>query len=245
MNIKQVTKLTGLTSKTLRHWESVGLLSPSRADNDYRNYTDNDLNQIFYIMSLRQLDVPLEKIREILSAQIDEKTALTTHLSVLTERQNTLSALIKHLSAKLEKGDYQMSKKDFVLFKQQQLEENEKNYGTEIRQKYGQQTIEKSNQKFLNQNEAEFSWAKETHEKIINMLEKAYADNDEQLAFEAVKLHKRWLEFYWEDHTVTPKAHIGLTQMYCDDERFRKNYTQKYDGLPEFFLNATINFYNK
>ena len=46
-NIKAITKMTGLTSKTLRHWESVGLLAPARDQNDYRLYSEQDIAQIF------------------------------------------------------------------------------------------------------------------------------------------------------------------------------------------------------
>lgn len=245
MNIKEVTKFTGLTSKTLRHWESVGLLHPQRAKNDYRIYTDEDITKIFYILSLRTLDLPLAKIKKIMSLQINEKTALTEHLLLLTEKKEQLSVLIEHLSTKLKKGEYQMTEQDFEAFKEKQLTENEKNYGEEIRAKYGIKQIEKSNRQFLAQSKEDMNWAKETHQKIINMLEDAYANHDQKLAYEAVSLHKKWLEFYWSENTVLPEAHIALGQMYCDDDRFRANYTQKYQELPEFFRDCIIEFYNK
>ena len=48
-NIKAITKITGLTSKTLRHWESVGLLAPARDQNDYRFDILNKILPKFFI----------------------------------------------------------------------------------------------------------------------------------------------------------------------------------------------------
>lgn len=242
MNIKEVTKLTGLSSKTLRHWESVDLLQPTRDKNGYRNYNRMEITRIFYIMSLRQLDLSLTMIKKILAAQMDEKTALTNHLSLLTKKKNQLSTLINILSNKLEKGDYHMSNDDFNTLKQKQIDENETKYGAEIRAKYGIETVEKANQKFLSSSEEGQKWASEVHEKIIQMLEEAYITNDILLAAEAVRLHKIWLEFYWSN-PVTAEAHIGLGQMYCDDERFRANYNKIFTDLSEFFRDNIIKFY--
>lgn len=85
-NIKAITKMTGLTSKTLRHWEAVGLLSPVRDQNDYRLYSEQDIAQIFYIMSLRKLDLPLDQIKNILSEDQEEKETLRLHLTRLNDQ---------------------------------------------------------------------------------------------------------------------------------------------------------------
>lgn len=244
MNIKEVTKLTGLTSKTLRHWESVGLLRAKRDANDYRLYEPKDLTKIFYIISLRQLDLPLSKIAEILMADSDEESALKNHLERLKNKKMELERIIKNLTKKLENGDYKMSEKDFALFKREKIAENEAEYGAEIRTKYGIEVIEKSNQKFMNQSPESLKRASETHEKIVHMLEDAYEQQDELLALEAVKIHQAWLEHFWPEGTLSAEAHISLGRMYCDDERFRENYNQKFDDLPEFFCNAIIRFYD-
>ena len=123
-NIKAITKMTGLTSKTLRHWEAVGLLSPVRDQNDYRLYSEQDIAQIFYIMSLRKLDLPLDQIKNILSEDQEEKETLRQHLTRLNDQLEHLEKLIEHLSHKLEKGDYRMNEQEFELLKSTQLKEN-------------------------------------------------------------------------------------------------------------------------
>ena len=137
-NIKAITKITGLTFKTLRHWESVGLLAPARDQNDYRLYSEQDIAQIFYIMSLRKLELPLDQIKNILSQDQDEKKTLSQHLMRLNDQLKHLEKLIEHLSYKLEKGDYHMNEQEFELLKSTQLKENEDKYGARNPSKMGQ-----------------------------------------------------------------------------------------------------------
>lgn len=246
LNIKAITKLTGLTSKTLRHWEKMGLLTPERdLENDYRLYSDTDLTRIFYIMSLRQMDLSLETIRNILLHVTDEETALAEHLTRLKDKKNQLALLIDQLSNKLEKGDYQMKAQDFKLLKKQQIEENEEKYGAEIRERWGSERIDKSNEKYATADEAKIKWWQETHSKVIVMLEQSYETQDTHLAYEAIILHKELIEAFWPENSVSPEAHIGLGQMYVDDERFRANYNKKYDDLPEYFRDAIVSYYGK
>lgn len=242
-NIKAITKMTGLTSKTLRHWEAVGLLSPVRDQNDYRLYSEQDIAQIFYIMSLRKLDLPLDQIKNILSEDQEEKETLRQHLTRLNEQLEHLEKLIEHLSHKLEKGDYRMNEQEFELLKSTQLKENEDKYGLEIRQKWGSARIDKSYQKYAQADQAKIQHWQNGHEKMVQMLEEAYETQDNPLAQQAIALHKEILELFWPEATITPEAHIGLGQMYVEDPRFRSNYNKKHAQLPEYFLEAIQNYY--
>jgi DNA-binding transcriptional MerR regulator len=65
MRIKEVEKTTGLTAKAIRLYESKGLLSVAREnENDYRDYTPEDVERLKTIAVLRQLDVPVKTIKE-------------------------------------------------------------------------------------------------------------------------------------------------------------------------------------
>lgn len=242
-NIKAITKMTGLTSKTLRHWESVGLLTPTRDQNDYRLYSEQDVAQIFYIMSLRRLDLPLNQIKNILSENQDESKTLRKHLTRLNDQLNHLEKLIEHLKHKLELGDYHMNEQEFELLKSTQLKENEDKYGAEIRQKWGNERIDNSYQKYAQADQAKIKHWQKSHEKMIQMLEEAYENKDNNLAHQAIDLHKEILELFWPEETINPEAHIGLGQMYVDDPRFRSNYDKKHTQLPEYFLEAIKNYY--
>ncbi|MQW22714.1 MULTISPECIES: MerR family transcriptional regulator [unclassified Lactococcus] len=242
MKINELTKLTGLTSKTLRHWEKMGLLSSKRDINGYRIYDELDLNKIFYINNLRKLNLPISEIDGLLNEKMDEKMMLENHLSRLIRTQNELSQLINQLENKLEEGDYFMNNNDFELLKKQEIAENEAKYGKEIRQKYGTTVIDDSNKKYQEQGQNEHDWAKETHSKVVKMLEDAYNTQDNFLAFEAIKLHRTWLQHFWSQE-VTPQAHLTLIKMYGEDGRFRQNYTAHFDTLPEYFYEQASMYY--
>lgn len=242
-NIKSVTKMTGLTSKTLRYWEAVGLLEPQRDENDYRLYSDTDIARIFYIMSLREFDLPLERIKAVLSEGLNEKEALSQHLKRLNEQMSRLEKLVEHLSLKLDKGEYHMNEKDFELLKSKQLKENEEKYGSEIRQKWGDERVEQSYKKYAQADQEKIKHWQESHAQVVQMLEKAYEMQDEDLADQAILLHKEILELFWPEETISPEAHINLGQMYVADERFRANYNQKHEQLPEYFLQAIQDHY--
>ena len=62
MLIQEIERLTGLTRKTIRYWESRGLLSVGRSDNQYRDYDDEALRRIMEIAMLRQAGISVTGI---------------------------------------------------------------------------------------------------------------------------------------------------------------------------------------
>ncbi|PVY69132.1 MerR family transcriptional regulator [Cupriavidus alkaliphilus] len=69
LKVGELAKRAGLTVRTLHHYDRLGLLKPSvRSESGYRLYGQNDLHRLQQILSLRQLDIPLEEIRQVLDA---------------------------------------------------------------------------------------------------------------------------------------------------------------------------------
>ena len=67
MNISKVAKATGLTAKTIRYYESIGLISaPVRSDNGYRSYTDGALRELRFVKRARETGFNLEECQELL-----------------------------------------------------------------------------------------------------------------------------------------------------------------------------------
>ena len=70
MNISKVAKATGLTAKTIRYYESIGLITaPVRSDNGYRSYTEAHLVQLNFIRHCRSLGIGLPEVRILRSFQ--------------------------------------------------------------------------------------------------------------------------------------------------------------------------------
>src|SRR3546814_6122061 len=103
-SIQQIAKLTGTTSRTLRHYGDVGLLAPARvAHNGYRYYDEDALVRLQRILLLRDLGLGLAQIADVLDRGTAEEAALATHLEVLRSERRRLSRQIAAVEKTLEK----------------------------------------------------------------------------------------------------------------------------------------------
>lgn len=103
--IGEFARITGVTLRTLRHYDEMGLLSPSRfADNDYRMYTANDLQKMQQILSLRDLGMPLERIRQVTQglSREDFLLILREHSAALHQELEQLQTRIARLEHRLQ-----------------------------------------------------------------------------------------------------------------------------------------------
>lgn len=72
MNIKQAESLSGVARQNIRFYEKQGLLKPARnRENDYREYSQEDIQTLKWIRLMRMLDMPLEEIRRVLSGSLE------------------------------------------------------------------------------------------------------------------------------------------------------------------------------
>jgi DNA-binding transcriptional MerR regulator len=97
MTIGQVADHFGLPAHVLRHWESVGLLSPARVAGDRRRYTRDDLFRVASIVRAKQAGLPLPDIRAFLAA--DDRAA---RKDVLRRNHRALQARMAALQAALD-----------------------------------------------------------------------------------------------------------------------------------------------
>ena len=96
MTVNEVSKLTGLSVRTLQYYDKIGLLSPSgHTDAGYRLYDDMALERLQQIMLFRELEFPLKDIKEIISdPDFDRKKALEQQIELLKLRREHLDDLI-------------------------------------------------------------------------------------------------------------------------------------------------------
>ena len=92
MNIGQLEAALGMTRANIRFYEKEGLLSPTRSENGYRDYTGSDLDTLRRIKLLRQLQFSLEDIRAMQTGALDLPAALRQQEARLQRRANDLDA---------------------------------------------------------------------------------------------------------------------------------------------------------
>ena len=115
--IKQVADLAGVTTRTLRYYDEIGLLSPADiGDNGYRVYDQECLLQLQQILFFRELDVPLKDIQLLMSSpDFSQVRALEKHRSALCQRAKRLDKLIDTLDQTIAtlKGEGTMTDEDY------------------------------------------------------------------------------------------------------------------------------------
>lgn len=128
--------------------------------------------------------------------------------------------------------------------KEKMLEENEKRYGKEIREKYGDDTVNASYAKVRGMSEEKMREAEELSKLINEKLKEAFllGDPSSELAQSVCEMHRQWLCTFWPDGMYTKEAHKILAETYVADERFAAYYDNIADGCAKFLCDA-INIY--
>ena len=245
-SINKLAQLAGISPRTLRYYDEIGLLKPRRISNGYRIYGQKEIDLLQQILLYRAMQIPLKDIASLLySTDFDSRKALETHLSALLAKRKQIDRLIQNVRKTLEekKGKYIMNDTEkFEGFKQEMIESNDVHYGQEIREKYGTDTIEASYQKIKNMTNAQHLELERLSQELAEALKTAVSDGNpsSDAARHVCHLHKEWLSFYWP--TYTPEAHRNLAQMYVDDERFTQHYDKIVPG-GAVFLRDALNIY--
>ncbi|MEU5692868.1 MerR family transcriptional regulator [Actinosynnema sp. NPDC020468] len=110
-SVGALAKATGLTVRTLHHYDELGLLRPSaRTASGHRRYTAEDARRLFRVRLLRGLDVPLDRIAEVLDAPDVEplRALLADHVDRLddeVERLTSVRERTRGLLARLDEPD--------------------------------------------------------------------------------------------------------------------------------------------
>lgn len=242
-SIQKTAALAGVSTRTLRHYDDLGLLVPARvSSNGYRIYGRRELDRLQQILFYRELGVSLEEIKAILDApDFDPERALASHLAALEAKRESLDALIRNVESTIRarRGEITMSDQEkFTGFKAKLVADNEAKYGGEVRAKYGEEMVARSNAKLMGLSEAQYMEAEELSRLVNERLQAALAEGNPAgaTAQEACDLHRRWLSVYWPAYSK--QAHKGLAQMYVDDPRFAEYYDKLGEGCSQFLRDA-------
>ena len=249
--IQKLSRLAGVSTRTLRFYDEIGLLKPKRTSTSgYRIYGEAEVDRLQQILFFKQLSFSLDEIKSAMDdPEYDAEQSLVAHKQVLLEKKKEIELLIKTVDATLEetRGGKKMSDKEkFKGLKRELLDENETRFGQEIRDKYGKTSVEASNKKFAGMSEADFDAMQEMAVRLQKLLTEAMATGDAagEGALAVAALHKQWLSYTWP--TYSPEAHRGLAQMYVDDERFTAYYDKSSGkGAAAFLRDAIHNYTHK
>ncbi|HYG27527.1 MAG TPA: MerR family transcriptional regulator [Caulobacteraceae bacterium] len=242
--VKEVAKLSGVSVRTLHHYDEIGLLKPaSVADNGYRYYGREELLRLQQILFHRELELPLEAIGKVLGApDFDRIEALRRHRQTLATRARRYRRLLKTLDETLAslEGAKEMDDKD--LYKGFAPEKQEE-YEAWLVERGGSETaqrIEQSKSAMKGWTRADFEALREETEAIEAGLAGAMAEGlpaDSEPVRRLMRRHQAMIARAW-GRPCEVAAFAGLADMYLAHPDFRDRYEGRAAGLTEYLAAA-------
>jgi MerR family transcriptional regulator, thiopeptide resistance regulator len=228
-SIQDVARLAGTTSRTLRHYDDIGLLKPTRVGtNGYRYYNAAALLQLQRILLLRELGLGLQAIAEVFRHETDAVKALSRHLDWLRQEQERLARQVLSVQQTIETvkgGGELMAEKMFDGFDHAQ-------YKDEVEERWGKDAYAKGDAWWRGMGTVEKQEWKSRAEKLgsdwIAAAESGLAADSPE-AQDLARRHVQWLTSI----PGTPASQsggdtkgyvLGLAGMYVADPRFAANY---------------------
>jgi DNA-binding transcriptional MerR regulator len=241
--VQMLGDLAGVSARTIRYYDEIGILKPARInESGYRIYGQNEVDRLQQILFYRELGFDLDTIKSIINdSAFDRIEALREHHKRLLEKKSQIETLIANVEKTMATAEGRIVMTDrekFEGFKQRLIEDNEKKYGEEAREMYGEEAVDRSNLAFKNMTRKQYDRMVDLDKQVKETLSKAFKEGDPagDLAQKAAKLHREWLTMCWGHYDSD--AHAGLAQMYVDDERFKVYYEQDKPGMVEFMRDA-------
>ncbi|MFA7367724.1 MAG: MerR family transcriptional regulator [Bacilli bacterium] len=241
--IDELAKISKISSRTLRHYDDIGLLKAKRdSENKYRYYDDNDIDKLQDILFYKELGFLLKDIKKLLEGKLNRLTELEKQLEFLNNEKCRYELLIANITKTIKsvKGGSVMSANEkFEGFKQNLVNENDKNYKEEVVSKWGETNYNKSKDSFLNMSEKDYNKFVDLDSQIKANLLKAFKEGNDptsEAAQLAAKQHQEWIKMSWGYYNE--EAHLNLVEMYLQDQRFKEHYDSNQDGLALLLKNA-------
>lgn len=228
--VKEVSRLTGVSVRTLHHYDAIDLLKPAAVtDAGYRLYDDTALSRLQSILLFRELQFPLKDIKKILdNPDFDPQEALTQQIHLLELKLKRTEELISFARKIKEKGVTNM---DFHVFDQTEMNQ----YAEEVKERWGgtmayEESILKMDGKTASESEETAKRFMSLFTELGSLRQSAPEDKQVQHIIKQIQ------EFITENYySCTDEILKGLGQMYTCDERMKQNIDKAGgEGTAEF-----------
>ena len=241
MTVHEVSKLAGVSIRTLQYYDKIGLLHPmGYTDAGYRLYDDTDLERLQHILLFRELEFPLKDIRIILnSPDFDRSKALEQQIELLRLKKEHIENLMNYaLWIKMTGVKYM----DFKAFDRSKLDE----YSRQAKELYGNSPEYKEfEEKQKNRTKEEDNMLADRF--MLFFMEAGEMKDKDPASPEALDLVKRIQDYITENmYTCTNKILRGLGKMYSGGGDFTKNIdAYGGEGTAVFVDNAIQIYFEK
>ncbi len=238
MNAKEVAKLTGISVRTLHHYDAIGLLCPGRnKENGYRQYSEEDMDQLQQILFFRECGFPLTKIQKLLnSSSFNREEAFQLQKKYLLHEKKRIETMLETLNRSLRsmKGEITMS----LTEKFGGFDMNNNPYEEEARRLWGDETVDRSNAYVASLTVEEKDSIAKGMDQLFTELAAIRQENPaSETAQKAMAgMYQHFNKNFGYQYTL--EAFAGVGQMYITDTRFTENVDKYGAGLSQFLAAA-------
>ena len=238
--VREVSRLTGVSVRTLHHYDAIGLLKPARVtEAGYRLYDDAALGRLQTILLFRELEFPLKEIKELLdAADFDPIAALDDQIRLLELRREHLDRLIDHARQIQKTGVMNM---DFKAYDTKKLDA----YAAEARSRWGRTAAwRESQEKAKGKTQAQQISEADGLMDIFRRLGEFRSGDPAAPAAQALIAE---LQRYICDHyyNCTREILLGLGQMYAAGDEMNENIDRAGGAGTGDFARRAIEVYCK
>lgn len=244
-SVSELAELAGVSVRTLRYYDQIGLLVPHRGDNGYRSYGESEVHRLQHILLLRSCGLSLASIAAALTDEgFDLETELRGHLAHLQGQADELAqtiAITRKAIDRLERFRSMNDEERFKQLKRDSVAQFEEEYGEESRSLYGDAAIDEANERMLSMSKLAWDAKEELEQRVKDTLAKAMATGDPASPESRMcaELHAQWIRIHWGDSVYTPEAHVQLAEGYLRDSRFIEYYDNACgEGATRFLRDA-------
>jgi len=244
LTVKQLAAISGVTVRTLHHYDEIGLLTPAHVGaNGYRYYGRAELMRLQRILFHRELGVPLGEIAELLALEGEDQVGvLMRHRERLDAERARFRVLIETIDRTVAsiKGETQMS--NAVLY-QGFSAEKQADYEAWLVERYGasmQGSLDLSRKAMAKMSEAEQAAMMDTLKDIETGLVEGMTRGIDPAAEPVDRMiarHRAWVAAAW-DKPCPPHAYAGLADLYLSHPDFVARYEALGPGFAEWLTDA-------
>lgn len=240
MTVKEVSKLAGVSVRTLQYYDKIGLLQPTKyTDSGYRLYDDTALERLQQILLFRELEFPLKEIKAILdSTNFDGKKALSQQIELLELKKQHLENLINFARGIKMIG---VRAVDFTVFDRSKIDE----YAKRTREQWGntdayKEFIEKTKDRTQEEDDR-------LAEEFMELFVEFGTMRNESPDSERVQLQVKKIQDYITEHlyTCTDTILASLGKMYAGGGELTDNIDKSCGSGTAEFVSQAIKIYCK
>lgn len=238
MKINEVSKITGVSLRTLHYYDKIGLLVPAKLENGYRVYSNDDLNKLQKILFYKYLNFKLSDIANIIKNKNDSLIILEEQHKLLLKEKKKIENIIKTIEKTIKdyKGEIHMTiEEKFEGFKKEDM----KKYEIEAKDKYGEEIVEESNRRQKGQESKAEDDFNNTFKAFAKYKKEELDITSEIVQKEVEKLYNH-INKYGFDCSLEVFSYIG--KGYYENQEFRNNINKFGEDVAEY-ISSSIKYY--